>query len=269
MIFALAALLGLCVGSFINVVVWRLPRAESLLWPGSHCPRCGKSLQWHQNIPLVSWLLLKGRCGFCRSSISPSYPAVELLTAGFWVLLALPGVGRIGNPGIVLNLLAGGLLLTWLLPLALIDIKTLRLPESLCRWGVISGLVCTFALGYLQGKGAELLLFHCLAAAVGLLAFEGVSATAEKLMGTPALGLGDAKLAALLGAWLGLKGLGVAVGLAVLLGAVFGLLGRLSGKLAARQPFPFGPFLAVGGLLSWLACNQIWGFVINPPFRIL
>ena len=174
MIFALAALLGLCVGSFINVVVWRLPRAESLLWPGSHCPRCGKSLQWHQNIPVVSWLLLKGRCGFCRSSISPNYPAVELLTAGFWVLLALPGVGRIGNPGIVLNLLAGGLLLTWLLPLALIDIKTLRLPESLCRWGVISGLVCTFALGYLQGKGAELLLFHCLAAAVGLLAFEGM-----------------------------------------------------------------------------------------------
>ena len=84
-------------------------------------------------------------------------------------------------------------------------------------------------------------------------------------MGTPALGLGDAKLAALLGAWLGLKGLGVAVGLAVLLGAVFGLVGRLSGKLAARQPFPFGPFLAFGGLLSWLACNQIWGFVINPP----
>jgi leader peptidase (prepilin peptidase)/N-methyltransferase len=264
-----AALFGLCVGSFINVVVWRIPRGESCIWPGSHCPKCGKSLAWHQNIPVLSWCLLKGKCAFCSSSISPIYPAVELLSAGLWVLLALPGVGRMGAPDQLLNLLAGAIFVSWLLPLALIDLKTMQLPESLCKWGLITGLLCSAGLGALQGAGAEMLLYHCLAAVLGLLAFESVSAGAERIMGVPALGLGDAKLAALLGAWLGLKGLGAAVALAVLLGAMFGVIGRLSGKLSAREPFPFGPFLAVGGFLSWLACDSFWGFVISPPFRIL
>jgi leader peptidase (prepilin peptidase)/N-methyltransferase len=264
-----AALLGLCIGSFLSVVVWRLPRGESIIWPGSHCPKCGKGLAWYQNIPVFSWCLLRGRCGFCQSSISARYPAIELLTAGIWVLLALPGVGRMGNPGAILNLLAGGLFLSWLLPLALIDLKTMRLPEPLCRWGVVTGLCGSFALGVIQANGAEILLYHCLAAVVGLLAFEAVSAGAEKLMGMPALGLGDAKLAALLGSWLGLKGLGVAVALAVFIGALFGIGARISGKLKAKQAFPFGPFLALGGLFSWLACDYLWAFLFNPATEIL
>ncbi len=248
----LALVLGLAVGSFTNVVVWRLPRGESLVHPSSHCPRCGRPLRWWMNVPLVSWLLLRGRCGFCRSPIPVTYPLVEALSGGLWVLMAWPGVGRLGALPPLLNLLAGGLLLLWLLPLALIDARTLRLPEPLCRWGVLTGLAVTLGAVLLQPEAAGLLRLHLLACAVGLLGFEATSAAAERLLGQPALGLGDARLAALLGAWLGLGGLGVAVALAIVAGALFGVAGRLSGCLGPRQPFPFGPFLAVGGGLAWL-----------------
>ncbi|NBQ37659.1 MAG: prepilin peptidase, partial [Synechococcus sp.] len=130
----LALLLGLCIGSFLNVVVWRLPRGESVVWPGSHCPRCGHDLPWTNNIPVLSWVLLRGQCQFCHGPISVQYPLIELLSGGLWVLLAQPGVGRFGPLDPFPNLLAGGLLLSLLLPLALIDLRTMRLPEPLCRW---------------------------------------------------------------------------------------------------------------------------------------
>ena len=257
----LAAILGACVGSFLNVVAWRLPRQESLIHPGSHCPRCGTRLHWSENVPVLGWLLLGGRCRHCGASIAVRYPLVELLTAGLWVAASLArptAMGSAGEP--LLLVLAGWLLLSWLVPLTLIDLDSLWLPESLCRIGLLLGLACTALIGLLQGKatGTELLLHHLLAAGLGLVGFEAVSALAERLMGRPALGLGDAKLAALLGAWLGLTGLGLAVALAVLSGAVIGLAGRLSGRLGPGQPFPFGPFLAIGGAAVWLLGNSFW-----------
>ena len=157
-------------------------------------------------------------------------------------------------------LLAGWLLVSLLLPLILIDLDHLWLPEPLCRWGVVLGLVVTALAGFSQGDGVgrSLLFWHLLAASAGLLGFEAVSAGAGRLLGKPALGLGDAKLAALLGAWLGLTGLGLMVVLAVFSGAVFGVVGLLSGRLQRGQPFPFGPFLAGAGLAVWIAGNGFW-----------
>jgi leader peptidase (prepilin peptidase)/N-methyltransferase len=124
----------------------------------------------------------------------------------------------------------------------------------------VLGLLVTALIGFLQGEatGRALLFQHLIAAALGLLGFEAVSALGERLIGKPALGLGDAKLAALMGAWLGPTGLGVAVALSVLGGAVFGTLGRLSGRLGRQQPFPFGPFLIVGTWLVWLLGHRHW-----------
>lgn len=259
----LALVLGLAVGSFTNVVVWRLPRGASVLRPGSHCPRCGRPLHWWMNVPLVSWWLLGGRCGFCHTPIPITYPLVELLSGGLWVLMAWPGVGRLGPLPPLLNLLAGGLLLLWLLPLALIDLTTLRLPESLCRWGLLTGLALTLVAVLLLPEQAGLLRWHLLACVVGLLGFEATSALAERLLGQPALGLGDARLAALLGAWLGLGGLGLAVALAIVGGALFGVAGRLSGRLGPREPFPFGPFLAAGGMLAWLGGDSLAALLLK------
>jgi leader peptidase (prepilin peptidase)/N-methyltransferase len=153
-----------------------------------------------------------------------------------------------------------------LLPLLLIDWDHLWLPEPICRWGVVLGLLLSALAGFSQGDalGRSLLFWHLLAASAGLLGFEAVSAAAGRLLGKPALGLGDAKLAALLGAWLGLTGLGLMVALAVLSGALVGLLGRLSGRLKRGQPMPFGPFLAAAGLAVWLGGNGLWLRLLLP-----
>lgn len=261
-----SALLGACIGSFLNVVAWRLPRQESVVHPRSHCPRCGSRLSWFENIPLLSWLLLRARCRHCGAGISSRYPAVELLCSGLFVAAAAatPAITAAGSslPGApaLLVLIGGWLLIALLLPMVLIDLDQLWLPEPLCRWGVVLGLLISAIAGFSQGEatGRSLLLWHLLAASTGLLGFEGTSALAEKLLGKPALGLGDAKLAALLGAWLGLTGLGLSVVLAVFSGALFGLLGLISGRLRRGQPFPFGPFLAGGGLAVWCLGNPFW-----------
>lgn len=263
----LATLLGACVGSFLNVVAWRLPRQESLLWPGSHCPRCGATLAWYDNIPLLGWLLLRGRCRHCQQPIAWRYPLVELLTAGLWLSMLQAQPEAMGAaPSPLLLLLAGWLLASLLVPLALVDLDQLWLPEPLCRWGLLMGLAATALLGFQQGgvAGKALLLEHLLAVALGLLGFEAVSALAEKALGRPALGLGDAKLAALMGAWLGLVGLGVAVMLAVLLGALCGGSARLLGRLKPGQPFPFGPCLAAATLMVWIAGSGPWLRLLLP-----
>jgi leader peptidase (prepilin peptidase)/N-methyltransferase len=151
--------------------------------------------------------------------------------------------------------------------MTLIDLDHLWLPESLCRWGVLLGLAATALLGFSQGSasGRALLLSHLLAAGLGLLALESLSALGEKLLGRPALGLGDAKLAALLGAWLGPRGLLLSLALAVLSGAVVGLGGRISGRLRPRQPFAFGPFLALGGMLVWIQGSTFWWRLAGWP----
>ena len=256
----LIALLGACVGSFINVVAWRLPRQESVVLPASHCPRCGARLRWWENLPVLSWLLLRGHCGHCGATIPPRYPAVELLCAGLFVAAAAATPSGLGPAAAPLADLAGWLLVGLLLPLLLIDLDQLWLPEPLCRWGLMLGLVITAIAGFSQGDGSgrSLLLWHLLAASAGLLGFEATSGVAQRLLGKPALGLGDAKLAALLGAWLGLTGLGLTVLLAVFGGGLVGGIGLVSGRLRRGQPLPFGPFLAAAGLAVWLLGNGFW-----------
>ena len=246
------ALFGACVGSFTNVVVWRLPRQESVVFPGSHCPKCGHAIRWHDNLPMLGWLLLRGRCRDCGAGISWRYPAVEALSAGLWMsaVLVWPGAGG-GLPELWLPW-AGLPLIALLLPLVLIDLDHLWLPESLCRWGLVLGVLVSSV------AGVSVLAAHLIAAVLALLLLEGLSALAERLLGQPALGLGDAKLAALGGAWLGPGGIAAAMAIAITAGAVVGGMARLSGRLGPREPFPFGPFIALGIWLVWLTGPLWW-----------
>ena len=254
----LLVIAGSCIGSFLNVVVWRLPRKESVVWPGSHCPNCGHAVRWHDNIPVLGWILLAGRCRDCGWSIPYRYPLVEVLTAGlWWSSLQATGFGS-GTPTL-LNLISGVVLVSLLIPLTLIDLDHLWLPESLCRAGVVTGLLASGLAAIAQVSGGpELLFARCLGACAALLILEGVSHLGERILGQPALGLGDAKLAALGGAWLGLTGIGMALALAVLGGAVIGLTARVLGRLGPREPFPFGPFIATGIWLVWLQGSGWW-----------
>jgi leader peptidase (prepilin peptidase)/N-methyltransferase len=224
----LSALFGACIGSFLNVVAWRLPRQESVVRPPSHCPRCGTPLRWFENIPLLSWLMLRGRCRHCGTAIAMRYPAVELLCSGLFVAAAAapPAVSAVGSslPGAPIWLVVGGgwLLISLLVPMLLIDLDQLWLPEPLCRWGVVLGLIVSAIAGFSQGDapGRSLLLWHLLAASAGLL--------------------------------------GLAVMLSVFAGALFGVVGLISGRLKRGQPFPFGPFLGGAGLAVWCAGNGFW-----------
>ena len=248
-----AAVVGACVGSFLSLAAWRLPRGESLTRPASHCPACGRTLAWRENLPLLGWLWLQGRCRTCGASIPLRDWLVEGLTAGLWmavVLLNPPGAGGVAG---VVRLLAGLLFISGLLLLLLLDLDGFWLPEPLCRWGLISGLATTALLAAAAGMNPFTpLMHHSLAAALGVLGFDLVGLLGTWWLKTPALGGGDGKLAAMLGAWLGGRGLLLVVALAVLGGGLFGLLGRLAGRLKSRQPFPFGPFLATAGGLVWL-----------------
>lgn len=261
----LAGLLGACVGSFVQVIAWRLPRGESFVVGRSHCPRCGSTLAWFELVPVVSFLLLGRRCGHCDQPIPWRYPLVELLCALLWGAMVIAQPPLPGGPT-WLTVLAGWILVSWLLPLVLIDLDRLWLPEPLCRYGLLLGLVVTAVIGATQGQGQlrALLLDHLLAAAAGLLSLEALSGLGRLWLGRPALGLGDAKLAALLGAWLGLPALGLTLALAFLLGAVIGSVARLIGRLGPLQPFPFGPFLAAAAVVVWLGGVDPWITQVAP-----
>ena len=169
--------------------------------------------------------------------------------------MAQHDVGVSGGGGVVepsLQPWIGLPLVGLLLPLVLIDLDHMWLPESLCRWGVLLGLMASVT------GGAPVFADHMIGAALSLMALETLSALAEKALGQPALGLGDAKLAALGGAWLGVFGIAIAMAISVFSGAIVGSIGRLTGRLKPRQPFPFGPFIALGIWLVWLKGPNWW-----------
>lgn len=263
-----AAVLGACVGSFLSLAAWRLPRGESLTRPASHCPACGRTLAWRDNLPLLGWLWLRGRCRTCGAPIPLRDWLTEGLTAALWVAVVLRTPLAAGGVAGGLRLLAGLLFISGLLLLLLLDLDGFWLPEPLCRWGLISGLAATVVLAVAGGTNPFApLVDHGLAAALALLGFDLVGGLGTWWLKVPALGGGDGKLAALLGAWLGGRGLLLALALAVLSGGLFGLLGRLAGRLKPRQPFPFGPFLAIAGGLVWLTpelLHRQWLAVLLP-----
>jgi len=256
----LVALLGACVGSFLNVVIHRVPRRESILYPPQPLPTLRHQLALAAQ-PAADQLaaaarLLRRLPAADRHSLSTDRAAQRRPLDRHAVRQARRD-GNAADLDAAVRRLAAGQLVAAPGPDRL---RPSLAARTLCRWGLVLGLAVTALLGLSQSAATarELLADHLLAATAGLLAFEGLSALAERLIGRPALGLGDAKLAALLGAWLGWQGLWVAVMLAVLTGALLGGAARLGGLLGPREPFPFGPFLAFGGIATWVAGESWW-----------
>jgi leader peptidase (prepilin peptidase)/N-methyltransferase len=270
------ALLGMIVGSFLNVVIHRLPimlerewrrdcqqflghdaeasdQTESeprwnLIWPGSHCPHCAKPLAAHENIPLLSFLWLRGRCSACQSAISPRYPAVELLSA----LLSAVVAHRFGPEVQVLP----ALLLTWaLLALSFIDAEHQLLPDAITLPMLWLGLLLSVFRVFTDSTAA------ILGAVAGYLSLWLVYQLFKWLTGREGMGYGDFKLLALLGAWLGWEHLPQIILLSSLVGAVAGLTLIALTRRDHRQPIPYGPYLAAAG---WIAL--IWGDWINASY---
>ena len=236
--------LGLLVGSFLNVVVWRVPRGESVVRPASACPACRAAIRPRDNVPVAGWLALRGRCRDCAEPISARYPLVEALTGALFALLAL----RLGtDPALpaYLYLAAVGV------ALALIDIDVRRLPDvlTLPSYPVVAGLL---ALAALAGGGGDLLR--------ALLGGAALYAVYLALALTGGMGFGDVKLAGVLGmatAWPGWGTWTVGLFLGFLLGGVFGIGLIALGRGSRKTTVPFGPFMLVGALTGVLAGAEL------------
>ena len=236
MLFAVLApvlfILGLCVGSFLNVVIARVPKGRSIVHPGSACPRCGKPIAWFDNVPLLSYVLLRARCRHCREPISLRYPLVELVTGLLFVLAAW-------ELGWGLPLAAGLILVAALIAITAIDLDCQLIPDVISLPGIVVGFVLSLVsgrpgwldslVGILLGGG---LFFLIIVASRG------------------GMGGGDMKLGAMLGAFLGWKLTLVAVMLAVLGGGVVAIVLLALRRKGRKDAVPFGPFLALGGAVS-------------------
>lgn len=239
--------LGSCFGSFLNVVIYRLPAELSLLYPPSRCPKCLNQLKAYDNVPVFGWLWLRGRCRYCHSQISPRYPLVEAATGILFLLV-------FWQFGFSLQTIGFWTFLCWLLALALIDLDTMTLPNSLTQSGLIIGLLFQFILGFWPNynltQGINQLIAGMVGAVLGIWIFDLIIIIGSTIFGQAAMGGGDAKLAAMMGAWLGWKNLLLAGFLACLIGSFVGGAAIALGLLSRRQAMPFGPFLALGAAIT-------------------
>jgi leader peptidase (prepilin peptidase) / N-methyltransferase len=261
--------LGLLVGSFLNVVILRLPRRMEWQWktdareileqpeiydpppPGiviepSHCPHCKHKLSWFENIPVFSWLVLRGRCRHCHAPISPQYPLVELITC----LLAVAAVARFGFGW---QGFGAAVLSCFLVALAGIDLRTRLLPDSLTLPLMWLGLIGSIDNLYMPTKPA------LLGAMVGYLSLWSVWWLFKQLTGKEGMGHGDFKLLAALGAWVGLKGILPVILLSSLVGAIVGSIWLAAKGRDRATPIPFGPYLAIAGWLVFFFGDEMIG----------
>ncbi len=264
-----AALLGLAFGSFLNVCLSRWPANESIVAPHSHCRTCHRTLLWWENIPLFSWLALRGRCRTCRALIGLRYTLVEVSVSTLWVLCAWRALSVFPEqtvtisytPAFLLSGLGTAIFLWMLIALAVLDAENLWLPDFLTIPGIILGLLFRTGAKILGNPyyklpplGVILLNLEYIAAAAALiLLIRGIYWLIRRQEG---IGLGDAKLMAMLAAWLGLPGTILAFFLGVVLGALVAvaIIVAPNAKRTASMKLPFGTFLCIGGIVS-----ALWG----------
>lgn len=249
-----AALYGLVIGSFVNVLVARLPKGESPIRPASHCPGCKARIRWRDNIPLLSYLLLGGKCRSCKMRISIRYPVIELLTA----LVFVAACARFGWNSMLF--VREWPFIVLLMAITFIDLEHRIIPDVLSLGGLGLGLATSWAV---PGLG---FVNSALGAALGFGSFYLLAWLYQARTGRAGLGGGDIKLLAMLGAFLGPLGVFVTVLISSVVGSIVGLgWGLASGKKNLMSvAIPFGPFLVVGGLYYYLLGDSLWLQFMTP-----
>ena len=241
-----AGLLGVVIGSFLNVCIYRLPRGESIIAPRSRCVGCLTQLSWFENIPLLSFILLRGRCRHCQRPISWRYPVVELLTALLSVVLL------VRFPYLDAYLIYFLLFTAPLLVITFIDLEHLIIPDVISFPGIAIGFASSLYLG--RTHLAQASIHSSLGILLGAGSLWLLGWIYERIRGQIGLGLGDVKLAAMLGAFLGAPAILFILLLSALLGTLIGGFLTLLTQRRWRQPLPYGPFLALAG---WI--YLFWG----------
>jgi len=230
-------LLGLIVGSFSNVCIYRIPRNESIVFPASHCPKCRSKIQPFDNIPLLSFILLKGRCRNCKSKISIRYPMVEFLTGLTYLIIYL--VYGLSIQTLVYIILSSALII-----IAFIDLNQQIIPDVISLPGIIIGFILSFFVPYISF--VDSILGIVVGGGIILVIGMGGSAIYKK----EAMGGGDIKLAAMIGAFLGWRYIIISLFLGFFLGALAGIILIMSKIKKREDVIPFGPFIVLGSFIT-------------------
>ncbi len=243
----IAGLFGLTIGSFLNVCTFRWPEDESVVFPGSHCPKCGQPIRWYDNVPVLGYILLRGRCRACRDPISLQYPLVELATGLVWA-------GMFSYAGLSWEAFRGGLLLTILFGIALTDARFYIIPDQFSLGGLVLGLGLAFLPEGIDPLAA------LLGAVLGFALLESVAVAGKWMFKKDAMGGGDIKMMAMVGAFVGMAGVLLTIFLGALLGSV--IFGPISYK--TKKLVPFGIFLAAGAAVTYgFGFDIIDWYVVN------
>lgn len=253
--------LGLVVGSFLNVVIARLPEKRSLLYPGSSCPKCQSPVKFYDNIPVLSYLLLRGKCRTCKNPISFRYPVIELMTAFLFLAVKL----RFGVSPLLF--IRDFPLIAILVSVTFIDLEHRLIPDPLSLGGLVLGLITA---GFVPGLGWVSAITGAL---LGFVFFYGIAWYYHWRTGKSGMGGGDIKLLAMLGAFIGPAGVLTTVLVSSVLGSIMGLAWAFLAKNRANEPgenspllkvsIPFGPFLVIGGLYYYLLGEVLWSPFMN------
>jgi len=245
---SVVSLLGLLVGSFANVCVYRIPRRESIVFPGSHCPVCNHAIAFYDNIPLLSWLILGGRCRHCHNAISWRYPLLELIMAASWGALAW-------HFGPTVELAVALLLFSLLWVLSFIDLETGLLPNAITYPGIVLGV----AISWWLGSGLDAVI----GAIAGYFVFWIVARLFLLATGREGMGYGDFKVLAMLGAFMGRQALPFIILVSSLLGSVVGVIFLSLARKGIRAEIPFGPYLAIAGMIWFVWGDQILNWYLG------
>lgn len=251
-------LIGLCIGSFLNVCIYRVPRDQSIVRPRSFCPECRTSIAWYDNLPVVSYLILRGRCRACQTRISPRYPLIELLTGALFVAVW----NRFGPDPLTLVfwVMIGGLIIA-----TFVDFEHMIIPDSVSLGGMVFGLAVSALWPQLHGEAG--VVPSLVQSAVGLVCGSGflwlVAMLGKRAFKKDAMGLGDVKLLGAVGSLLGVPGVIYTILVSSLIGTVVGLTLIAIGGHQWRSRLPYGPYLAIGAATWVLGGDQWWNWYVR------
>lgn len=243
MVLCFAALFGLVIGSFLNVCIYRIPQNKSIVWPASFCPKCGKPIKFYDNIPVLSYILLWGKCRQCKAPISCQYPVVELLTAGLTVLFVWHG-------GLAWWTAVQLVTVYCLITLSVIDLEKMIIPDRFSLGLIVLGLAVSWLNPNFAGSGWSRFLESLLGAGVGFLGTLGVALLGFVMFKKEAMGGGDVKLMGGIGALVGWQGVITTVVFASALGLIYSVFLMIFKGKGKGDAIPFGPFLSAGALIN-------------------
>ncbi len=235
-----AAIFGAIIGSFLNVLILRLPANESIAFPGSHCPKCKHPISWYDNIPVLSWIVLGGKCRNCKVEISIQYPLIEMTIALVWA-------AAVWHYGIGLNAITAAVFGTILLGIAITDARHYLIPDEYTWGGLVLGLLLSFR------GGVDGLIEAGIGAAVGFGLLYLVAVIGEKVFRKEAMGGGDIKMMAMVGAFVGWKG----VLLTIFGGSLLGTIIFVPLSLKEKRLVPFGIFLAAAAAIVFVVGEDL------------